>query len=93
MFKTITNAPDIYKQRGTSYQTGGSGSFCDISAGLEYLTFKDTSSNQVYQGGTVFAGVGSPIPIEFHGEVGYSYVIGINIFDIAEKACDKIMEW
>lgn len=46
-YKSKTNAPTIYHQKGTSAQIGGS---IDIGAslGLEYVVFPDSTTNDVY---------------------------------------------
>ena len=74
-YKSKTNAPTIYHQKGTSAQIGGS---IDIGAslGLEYVVFPDTTTNDVYQGTTISTSFGvSCIPAEIHGEIGYSKII------------------
>lgn len=78
-YKSKTNAPTIYHQKGTSAQIGGS---IDIGAslGLEYVVFPDSTTNDVYQGTTISTGFGvSCIPAEIHGEIGYSWVYGFYI--------------
>lgn len=85
-YKSKTNAPTIYHQKGTSAQIGGS---IDIGAslGLKYVVFPDSTTNDVYQGTTISTGfVVSCIPAEIHGEIGYSWVYGFNIYNM-------IMEW
>lgn len=48
-YKSKTNAPTIYHQKGTSAQIGGS---IDIGAslGLEYVVFPDTTTNMFIKG-------------------------------------------
>lgn len=48
-YKSKTNAPTIYHQKGTSAQIGGS---IDIGAslGLEYVFFPDSTTNDVIKG-------------------------------------------
>ena len=47
IYKSNTNAPTIYHQKGTSAQIGGS---IDIgaSSGLKYVVFPDSTTNDVY---------------------------------------------
>ena len=90
-YHTTTNANDIYDLGGFSMQTGGSIDL-GISVGGEYTMFQDGESGEIYQGVTVSGGISLPalvIPVELHGEVGKSYVIGFNIKD----AISKIGEW
>lgn len=92
-YKSKTNAPTIYHQKGTSAQIGGS---IDIgtSLGLEYVVFPDSTTNDVYQGTTISTGFGvSCIPAEIHGEIGYSWVYGFNIYDEMNNIYNRIMEW
>ena len=93
VYETMTTAPDIYKQRGMSTQIGGSADVSGVSVGAEYLFFQDSETNQIYHSGTVLAGIGTPIPAELHGEIGYSYVYGFNVYDVMEDIYIKIMEW
>lgn len=92
-YKTETSAQNIYKQAGVSLQTGGSASIGLISFGAEYSLFPDTETSEVYRGGTALIGVSVPIPAEIHGEIGYSFVWGFNVYDVLDKVYIKIMEW
>lgn len=47
----------------------------------------------LYHSGTVLVGIGVPIPAELHGEIGYSYVYGFNLYDAIEDIYIIIMEW
>ena len=93
VYQTVTTAPDIYKQRGMSTQIGGSADVCGVSVGAEYSFFKDSETNKIYHSGTVLVGIGVPIPAELHGEIGYSYVYGFNLYDAIEDIYIIIMEW
>ena len=88
-----TNAPDIYKQRGSSTQVGGSADIYGIGAGAEISSFQDPQTKEYYHGTTISAGISEPIPAELHGGKGYSFVYGFNMFDIMEYVYIKIMEW
>jgi hypothetical protein len=81
-FITTTDAPDIYKQRGLGAVVGASGGPGVIAIGGEYSLMADTETVDSYNGYTVSATIGLyPTPVEIHGEVGYTEVIGFNIFD------------
>lgn len=52
------------------------------------------TTNDVYQGTTISTGFGvSCIPADIHGEIGYSWVYGFNIYDEMNNVYDRIMEW
>lgn len=52
------------------------------------------TTNDVYQGTTISIGFGvSCIPAEIHGEIGYSWVYGFNIYDEMNNVYNRIMEW
>lgn len=91
-YKTITSAPNIYKQKGLSTQIGGSFSIKDISIGAEYVYFQD--KDDAYHGITFLCGIGIPgVSVEIHGEEGFSVVYGFNTFDVLRGFYIKIMEW
>lgn len=92
-FETTTTAPTIYKQQGASYESGGSADVLGVSLGAEYVLFTDFETNDIYHGGTVLAGIGAPVPLEFHTGASYSWVYGINVYDEIDKLYIKIMEW
>ena len=49
----------------------------------------DQEVGTVYHGGTVSATLGLyPTVVEVHGEVGYTEVIGFNVFDVLIKVSD-----
>ena len=53
-----------------------------------------TTTNDVYQGTTISTSFGvSCIPAEIHGEIGYSWVYGFNIYDEMNNVYNRIMEW
>ena len=95
VFKTVTNAPEIYDQRGLSAQVGGSGEVSGLSVGAEYSVFYDYKNEQTYQGITILEGVSAPAPVsvEMHVEFAYSFVYGFNIYDSMKLVYDQIMEW
>lgn len=64
-----------------------------VSIGAEVTTFSDLTSKQTYWGGTVMAGIGAPIPAELHGDITYTKVFYINIFDSFDELYNRIMEW
>lgn len=93
VIQTATTAPDIYQQRGSSTQVGGSADIMGISIGIETSIFQNSDTLDTYYGGNLMAGIGAPIPAELHGEVAYSYVNGINIYDAMENIYITIMDW
>ena len=94
LFKTTTNAPNIYEQNGNSAQIGGSGTIGGLSVGAEYVVFHNLESKKRYDGETVLIGVSAPSsPIEIHAEFANSTVYGINIYDEIENLYIKILEW
>ena len=88
-----TDAPNIYLQRGPSTQVGGSVDVLGVAVGAEHVFFEDAETYAKYHGNTLVAGIGPPIPVEMHGETGYSWVAGFNIFDSWEKVYTIIMQW
>jgi len=76
-----------------SYESGGSADVLGASLGAEYVMFTDPETNAIYHGGTVLAGIGAPVPLEFHTGASYSWVYGINVYDEIDKLYIKIMEW
>ena len=91
--RTITNAPSIEKLDGMSMVAGGSVDVYGVSVGGEFTVFSDNQTNNVYLGGTVSAGVGTPIPIEFHGGLSWSNVWMFNVFDVLDELYDRINAW
>ena len=62
---------------------GASGGPAVVAVGAEYNMLIDKEADTVYHGGTVSATVGLyPTVVEVHGEVGYTEVIGFNVFDV-----------
>ena len=93
VFKSATTAPDIYKQAGPAYPTGGSADVSGVSLGAEYTLFTDPKTNDIYHGAAVLVGIGPPIPLEVHTGVSYSKIWGFNVYDTLEKLYIKILEW
>ena len=93
LYFTKTNAPTVSKLEGLSAQIGGSADVMGVSIGAEVTTFSDLTSKQTYWGGTVMAGIGAPIPAELHGDITYTKVFYINIFDSFDELYNRIMEW
>ena len=89
---TKTNAPDIYKQKGSGVQIGGSVSYSYLSGGAEFCLFNDPDTGKPYQGLTLVLGAGiSSFPVEIHEETTYSEVHGINLYDIPIGIVDIII--
>lgn len=78
----------------TKDRKGNVGIDIGASLGLEYVVFPDSTTNDVYQGTTISTGFGvSCIPADIHGEIGYSWVYGFNIYDEMNNIYNRIMEW
>jgi hypothetical protein len=89
---SYSTAPNITYQRRVSGITGGSVSVYGVSLGGECSVTE--YGGQEYTTYSVMGGIGAPVDLEFHGEVGYTSVIEIfNIFDEIEKLYKKILEW
>ena len=83
-YYSVNNAPTIYHQRGLGSVVGASGGPEVIAIGGEYNMLFDTTNDVVYHGGTVSVTVGLvPACVEVHGELGNTWVWGINIYDVA----------
>ena len=93
LYNTKTTAPSIDKLNGISAQIGGSADVLGVSVGAEMTAFSDSNSSQAYFGGTVMAGVGAPVPVELHGDITYTKVFYINIFECFDTLYDKLMKW
>ena len=93
VYRTRTSAPSVDKLDGASAQVGGSADALGINVGMEYTCFSDSASNKIYHGGTIMAGLGAPIPFELHGDITYSQVYYINIFDCLDKFYNKVISW
>ena len=93
LFKTKTSAPSIDNLEGVSAQIGGSINVVGIGVGAEYSCIPNIETKDIYHGVTFSAGIGAPIPAELHGNVTYTQVYYINIFDCFDMLYDKVMEW
>lgn len=88
-YKTTTNAPNIYKQSGHGSTIGASGGPGVVAAGIEYNMLIDQEESCVYHGSTVSATYGFyPTIVEVHGEVGYTWVWGVNVYDVGIALID-----
>ena len=94
-YRTITNAPNIDKLQGGSFQIGGSVNVVPVSVGVEYTGMQDSTNGDFYHGVTTSAGVGLSIPApgEIHTDITNTHVASINIYDEIDRVCVKIMEW
>lgn len=82
---SFTNAPNIYAQKGTGAQVGGSAGFIG-GGGFDYLILKDAENETAYHGGAITVGFyGTPTVAELHGQVTNTYVWGCNITDLFDK--------
>ena len=98
-YRTVTNAPNIKKLEGPSYQCGGSVgipvSNIPIAAGGDFNIIPDKELNRTYFGTTTNVGIGTPgaeVHIEW-GETATWKQTQFNVFDIAQGVYVKIMEW
>ena len=88
-FISVNNAPTIYEQEGLGTAVGASGGPWAVAVGAEYNTLINQEAGQVYHGGTLSATFGFyPTVVEVHGEVGYTFVWGFNIYDVAISVVD-----
>ena len=84
VYKSKSNAPTIYHQEGFGAVVGASGGPAVVAVGGEYNMTIDQDNNCVYHGATVSATYGFyPTIVEVHGEAGYTWVRGTNIYDAA----------
>ena len=91
-YKTTTNAPNIYKQSGHGVTIGASGGPGVVAAGMEYNMLIDQEESCVYHGNTVSATYGFyPTIVEVHGEVGYTWVWGVNVYDVGIELVDLLI--
>lgn len=91
-FVTVTNAPNIHKQNGIGTVVGASGGPGVIAVGGEFSLIPDVEDCKTYYGGTISATVGLyPSIIEIHGEVGYTSVVGVNVFDAVMAVADAML--
>ena len=83
-YKSESNAPTIYHQEGWGAVVGASGGPVAVAVGGEYNMMIDQDNNCTYHGATVSATYGFyPTLVEVHGEAGYTWVWGTNVYDAA----------
>ena len=83
-YGSVNDAPTIYYQEGWGVAVGASGGPGVIAVGGDYNILIDHANGCAYQGGTVSVTYGLyPTLVEVHGEVGYTWVKGFNIYDMA----------
>ena len=88
-YASINNAPTIYDQEGLGTAVGASGEPGVIAVGGDYNTLVDNANGRTYHGGTVSVTYGLyPTIVEVHGEVGGTWVKGVNIYDVAISAVE-----
>ena len=93
-YESVTNAPDIYEQRGLGVQTGGSLNAFGIGGGIDTSFSKNEKTGQNYYAVTMSFGLkGSVIPIEMHGQITKTAVYGFNIFEELDKIYAKVEAW
>ena len=82
-FVSLNNAPTIYYQAGLGSAVGASGGPLCVAVGGDYNMMVDTVNGNTYHGCTITATYGLyPTIVEIHGEVGYTWVRGGNIYDV-----------
>ncbi len=88
-FVSVNNTPTIYEQSGFGTVVGASGGPWVVAIGGEYNMLINQEEDRVYHGATISATVGLyPTIVEVHGEVGYTWVWGVNMYDIAINIAD-----
>ena len=91
-YVSINNAPTIDAQKGLGTAVGASGG-PGLAGGGEYNMIIDRTTGKVYHGGTVAVTVGFyPTIVEVHGEIGHTWVNGINIYDKAIQVIDFLLK-
>lgn len=84
IYKSKNNAPTIYHQQGWGAVVGASGGPVAIAGGGEYNMMIDQDNNCAYHGATASVTYGFyPTIVEVHGELGYTWVWGVNVYDVA----------
>ena len=92
LFIAGNNAPTIYHQGGMGTAVGASGGPAVFAIGGDYNMLIDKENGCTYHGGTVTASYGLyPTFVELHGEVGYTWVSGFNIYDRAIQIVDFLL--
>ena len=91
-FISANNAPTIFEQGGLGATVGVSGGPWVVAPGVDYNMLINQENDCVYHGGTLSVSYGLyPTLVEVHGEVGYTWVWGLNIFDIAIDVADFML--
>ena len=92
LFVSINNTPTIFAQEGLGTAVGASGGPWVVAVGGDYNMIIDTKNAKTYHGGTLNVSYGFyPTVVEIHGEVGYSWVEGVNLFTVAIDAIDYLL--
>ena len=98
-YQSITNAPNVNKLEGSAYQLGASGGVpingFPFAMGCDLEIIPDSNLNTSYLGLTTNLGIGTPGG-ELHVSKSKTNTwnnIQFNVFDIAEKIYNRIMEW
>lgn len=97
-YQSITNAPNVNKLNGPSYQIGASAGVpiygVPVAVGGDFNIIPDTDDEDVYYGLTTNVGIAASTGVEAHVEWGETAtLLQFNIFDIADNIYTKIMEW
>lgn len=97
-YKSVTNAPNIYKLKGPSQQVGGSFGVpiygVPVSAGGDLILMRDNELNKNYFGYSKNVGLGTSGG-EMHIEWGETQTISgteFDVYDLIDKFFIKIME-
>ena len=86
---TATTAPSIYHLKGHGVVVGASGGPGVVAIGGEYTGIIDKENEKMYHGGAISATAGLyPTIVEIHGEYGYTWVSGVNLYDVAIDIAD-----
>ena len=93
-FESINNAPTIHEQAGLGTAVGASGGPWVVAVGGDYNMLINQDKNCVYHGFTSTATYGFyPTIVEVHGEVGHTWVRGVNIYDVGINIADFMLKW
>ena len=91
---TVTNADAIYDLEGMGMEVGGSVNLVvvPLSAGVDGMIGKAKDGTTVY-GATISVGAKASLPVEEHGVVTNTKVVGLNLSEKAREITKKIIKY